>query len=75
MVQDILKTKYNSTKNMIHFSTLLDVHPLTRYCQFSYTSVVLETSILLPPPAIFFQNISTPFSSHSSELRHNGSQC
>ena len=28
-------------------------------CQSSYTSYVLETSILLPPPSILFQNIST----------------
>ena len=59
---------------MIHFSTIFVEHLLTHYCQFSYTSVVLETSILLPPPAIFFQNISNPIYQHSSELRHNGSQ-
>ena len=34
---------------MIHFSTTFVVHLLTCCCQFSYTSVVLETSILLLP--------------------------
>ena len=59
---------------MIHFTTIFVGHLLTRNCQFTYTSVVLETSIFLPPHAIFFQNISTPISQHSPELRHNGSQ-
>ena len=40
---------------MIHFSTTFVVHLLTFCCQFSSTSVVLETSILLPPPSTFFQ--------------------
>ena len=56
---------------MIHFSTIYIVHLLTRYCQFSYTSVVLETSILLPPPSIFFQKISNSLSSHSQNVHQN----
>ena len=55
---------------MIHFSTIFVEHHLTRSCQLSYTSVVLETSILLPPPSVLFQNVYTP----PSELRRHGSQ-
>ena len=56
---------------MIHYNTLFLVHPLTGSRQISYNSVVSETSILLPPPSVLFQNVSTP----SSELRRHGSQC
>ena len=45
---------------------------MTRYCHSSYTSFGLETSILLPPPSILFQNISTsPFSSSTKLSRHD----
>ena len=67
-----LKNHYKiAPKKLYTLAPFFVEHLLTRYCQFSSTSVVLETSILLPPPAIFFQNISTPISQHSSELRHN----
>ena len=56
---------------MIHFSTNFVLHLLTCCCQFSYTSVVLETTILLPPPSAFFHNISTSLSSHSQDFHHN----
>ena len=56
---------------MIHFSTTFVVHLLTCCCQFSYTSVVLKTSIFLPPPSTFLQNISTSLSSHSQDFNHN----
>ena len=56
---------------MIHFSTTFVVHLLTFCCQFSYTSIVLETSIILRPPSTFFQNISTSLSSHSQDFHHN----
>ena len=60
---------------MIHSSTKYCCTPLTCQCQSFQTPFVLETSILLPPPSAFFQNISTSLSARSSELRHNGSQC
>ena len=50
---------------MIHSSTFLYI--VLRFycrCQISYTSFVLEASILLPPPSAFFQNISTSLSLH-----------
>ena len=56
---------------MIHFSTTFVVHLLTCCCQISYTSVVLETSFLLPPPSTIFQNISTSLPSHSQDFHHN----
>ena len=52
---------------MINFSTTYVEHLLTCCCQLSYTSVVLETSILRPPPSAFFQNISTSLSSRSQD--------
>ena len=56
---------------MIHSSTQFCCTPVTRYCHSSYISFVLETSILLPPPSILFQNISTsPFSSSTGLSRH-----
>ena len=55
---------------MIHSSTQFCCTSLTLYCHSSYTSFVLETSILLPP-SILFQNISTsPFSSSTGLSRH-----
>ena len=48
---------------MIQYSTHFIEHLLTRCRQISYTSLVLETSIL-PPPSDFFQNVSTPFQQH-----------
>ena len=56
---------------MIHFSTNFVVHLLTSCCRFSYTSVVLETSILLPPPSTFVQNTFSPRSPYSQDLHHN----
>ena len=58
-----LKITIHLHQNMIHSSTISVVHLFTRCCQLSHTSVGLETSILLPPPSVFFQNISTPISS------------
>ena len=49
---------------MIHFSTKTCCTPLICHCQSSQTHFVLETSILLPPPSAFFQNISTSLSLH-----------
>ena len=43
-------------------------------CQISYTSCVLETSFLLPPPSILFENISTSPSSSSTGLYRHGPQ-
>ena len=53
---------------MIHYSTHFVEHLLTRCRHISYTSIVLETSIL-PSPSVFFQNVSTPFQNH--EFLHN----
>ena len=39
-------------------------------CQISYTPCVLETAILLPPPSILFQNISTSSSPSTAHSRH-----
>ena len=73
---DTRQTRQYSTKlNMIHSSTQFCCTPLTCHCHSSYTSFVLETSILPPPPSTFFQNISTSLSPRSSERRHHGSQC
>ena len=58
---------------MIHSSTFLYM-VLLFYCrcQISYTPCVLETSILLPPPSILFQNISTSSSSSSTAHSRHG---
>ena len=56
---------------MILFSTIFFVHLLTSCCQFSYTSFVLEASILLPPPSTFFQNTFTPRLPYSQDFHHN----
>ena len=56
---------------MIHFSTFFVVQLLTRCCQFSYTSFVLDTSILLPPPSTFIQNNPTSISPFYHDLRQN----
>ena len=56
---------------MIHFSSIFVVHLLTSCCQFSYTSFVLETYILLPPPSTFFQNTFTPRLPNSQDFHHH----
>ena len=48
---------------MLHFSITFIVQTLPRRCQFSYTSFVLEISILLPPP-------STSSRTHPLLFRH-----
>ena len=71
MVQKLQDTRRYSTKlHMKHYSTFLYGTSLLCRCQISYTSCVLETSILLPPPSMLFQNISTSPSSSSRLYRH-----
>ena len=55
---------------MIHFSAICVVHLLTSCCHFSYTSVVLETSVLLHLPSTFFQNTFHPRLPCSQDFPH-----
>ena len=48
---------------MLHFSTTFIIQTLPRRSQFSYTSFVLEISLLLPPP-------STSSRTHPLLFRH-----
>ena len=75
MVQDTLKKLYTLAPKYDTIRHHFVVHIQTSSCQISYTCFVLETSIFLPPPPAFFQNISTSLSSRSQEFHQNGSQC
>ena len=68
MVQDT--RRYSTKLRMIQYTTFLYM-VLLFYCRcrISYTPCVLETSILLPPPSILFQNISNS-SSSTGHSRH-----